>query len=601
MIKQSYCIFLFLVFGFQAAWAQWEIKGLDRSQNQIIRHAQQALSDTLSLPFRDDFTESATLSSARWTESPNVFIDPSIALNPPSYHVASLDGLKIDGSPYQTNSGDGTADILSSKAINLDGLTNADSVYLSFFWQLAGLGAEPETTDRLIVQFFTTDNGGSWQDVAVYSSSDGLSNRFKQEFIPVQNTTLHAGFRFRFVSFCDLSGRFDVWNIDYVLVDKNRSKRNTRIPDAALTRYTHAPFGEYYAVPLRQLMQPRITSSPLISGYFSQKEGTQSESYSYTSQLWNLGEDTLIQTLANSAAFSAAPLTAVPLNLGVISPQALQDYADVAGKDSVEVLLKTYLEDPEQEYFDNDTLRQIITLKDFYAYDDGTAEYAGGASSRNTQVALKFGQIQGERLSAIDICFVNYEGASSLSTIDLVIWQSENGRPGAEIYRYPAVVSKAPGMNNFTSYPLPAPQYIAADTFFVGYQHLEDGKIYVGLDNNTQFGKRLYSKSNEIWEQNPGTSTPMIRVRFTPTDINGIDEKAEQIAVYPNPSKGQITLSAQINDIRIFDLSGKEMPWKSYHRDHQNHTLVIENTSQGLYILRGTKQHTPVYTKIYIE
>ena len=93
----------------------------------------------------------------------------------------------------------------------------------------------------------------------------------------------------------------------------------------------------------------------------------------------------------------------------------------------------------------------------------------------------------------------------------------------------------------------------------------------------------------------------MMRVRFIPTDINGIEEKAEYITVYPNPSAGQITVPAQVTNIRILDLSGKEMPWKSYHQDSQNHTLVLENAVKGIYFLSGIKHHIPVYTKIYIE
>ncbi|MEY3849764.1 MAG: hypothetical protein RJA38_205, partial [Bacteroidota bacterium] len=119
---------------------------------------------SLTLPFFDDFSryslptnDPAVLTTwQRWSDT-CAFINTGFPIAPPTIGVATLDGLRADGYPY--NFADefsyGSADTLTSLPIDLSTLTATDQVFLSFFYQGGGLGNNPDVGDSLIVEFYS--------------------------------------------------------------------------------------------------------------------------------------------------------------------------------------------------------------------------------------------------------------------------------------------------------------------------------------------------------------------------------------------------------------------------------------------------------------
>ena len=233
-----------------------------------------ALAQTsLSLPFFDDFSTGSPTTglpttslntnqpdSTLWQPGSGVYLNNTMSINHPTVGMASFDGLAANGFPYVRNNqfAQGYTDTLASRPINLAGLSAADSVYLSFYWQNRGLGESPDAGDSLTVQF--RDITGAWQ--TVWQREGGVANNnFEQAFIPVSAVAyLHGSFAFRFRTFGRESGPFDTWNIDYVYLNRGRFGNDRFVNDVAvrqplsplLKRYTAMPLAQYVVNPVAE-------------------------------------------------------------------------------------------------------------------------------------------------------------------------------------------------------------------------------------------------------------------------------------------------------------------------------------------------------------
>ncbi|MBM3410599.1 MAG: hypothetical protein FJY18_03085, partial [Bacteroidetes bacterium] len=152
-------LLLFTALSVQAQEFTSPITSLKSLQAYASSHRAAYILDTLNLPLVDDFSRPDLWPSPSiWTDN-HVFMNTDLAISPPTLGVATFDGLNAAGRAYDTvPSSRGVADQLTSQAVNLQNLSLADSVYLSFFWQPAGHGEQPESTDSLAVEFWGSDS-----------------------------------------------------------------------------------------------------------------------------------------------------------------------------------------------------------------------------------------------------------------------------------------------------------------------------------------------------------------------------------------------------------------------------------------------------------
>ena len=214
---------------------------------------------SLTLPFFDDFSryslptnDPAVLNTwQRWSDT-CAFINHGFPIAPPTIGVATLDGLRADGYPY--NFADefsyGSADTLTSLPIDLSTFTAADQVFLSFFYQGGGMGNNPDLGDSLIVEFYSPFGSGQWTQV--WTSPEVFpSDTFEQIFIAVSASEyLLDGFQFRFRNFGTLSGAFDHWHIDYVQLDAGVDSSNVIFDEVCMQFPLRTLLNEYTAMPL---------------------------------------------------------------------------------------------------------------------------------------------------------------------------------------------------------------------------------------------------------------------------------------------------------------------------------------------------------------
>ena len=176
----------------------------------------------LSLPFFDDFYQNEIFPNPGLWQDNFVFINTTYPKEAVTVGVASFDGTDANGKPYNVNANPNVsleADKLTSNPIDLDGLTSASNVFLSFYYLQSDFGERPVApNDLLTVQFL--DTTGNWN--TVWQTSADTVLRMRQVFLKVDSVYLNPSFQFRFLAFGNVTGANDIWHVDYVKVDKDR-------------------------------------------------------------------------------------------------------------------------------------------------------------------------------------------------------------------------------------------------------------------------------------------------------------------------------------------------------------------------------------------
>ncbi len=175
--------------------------------------------DTLAVYGPD--TIGAGVSLSLWIDD-LAYINNTYAIDPITIGVATLDGVDESGTPHNNFSdpnGYGVADYLTSKPLDLGGLTSNDPVYLTFFYQPEGLGNNPQPEDSLVLEFYAPAKL-TWHNI--WSVPGTTQADFEHVLIPITSSDyFKKGFQFRFKNYATISGNFDHWHIDYVRLKSN--------------------------------------------------------------------------------------------------------------------------------------------------------------------------------------------------------------------------------------------------------------------------------------------------------------------------------------------------------------------------------------------
>lgn len=542
--------------------------------------------DTLLLPFFDDFsTYTGKADINLWEENGGVYINNTAAVNPPSKGVATFDGLDITGRPYSFDrtTTQAPTDTLTSRPVNLLGL-EAANVYLSFFWQTGGLGESPDLTDSLLLQFKTADD--LWVNVLTISGQNPAD--FKQEILPVPARYCHDDFQFRFRSFSRPAGAYDAWHIDYIYLDKNRSATDSYLRDVATGMQPVSLLKNYTAMPLEQL---RTDPSQIRDSVYTSIHNLHSRGVftTYTFQLEDLYSG---QILFNAAFPDPVPvnslsrqLKGVRLNQAALLP---------AGADSVSLKYTFTINTgddnlviPPIDLRQNDTISGVTVLNNYYAYDDGTAEYGLGIRQRQGRAACKFFVNTPDTLTSVRMYFTRLESDLKGQTFVLRIWRSLDETKESILYEQSIPVPYTDTLNKFVELKL-TPNIVVTDTFYVGWQQSSDEILAIGLDKNTDAGSQLYYNISDKWEQNTEVrGSPMIRPVFGRVTTVGLPENQEtrQFALYPNPSAGRLVWHDKgVSLIEVYDLLGRKVKSKRYEPSHPQE-LNLSEVEEGMYIL----------------
>lgn len=611
----------------QPVFSQFTLIPLPKT-DKITKHQIGARTKELTpmpLPFWDDFSFSNSSHfphDTLWQYGRSVWVNKGEGINPPSLGVATFDGLDSIGKPYSVNDvlAKGVADRLISRPISMDLVDPIDrnSVYLSFYYQFRGNGEPPDPGDQLRVLFKNSD--GQWVQVQAIENDGSFDpNVFTQILIHVTGDEyFHEDFQFRIQNFGRLSGPYDTWNIDYVYLNKGRTADDTSYPDRTINIPLTTLFNGYYSMPYDHFLEDPASNlaAPLLSMHnleFIPGNTDQSDvqPLNYDSEdsvlVYRNDTETIYTHTLDNATSIGNPLQ--PLEFRQTGIQTLPVISDLSPLDSAaRIKLKLWINSGDNvvptmsnplgdynpakyapiDFRYNDTTHVEYVLADYYAYDDGGAEYGAALNQPGAQLAYKF-EMQTQKLDtivALDFYFPQF-GEDISQSIQIQILRDLTGDPGSFLHLETATVQRS-SQDKFWRF-VPSRFVGVQGEFYVGWKQSSANVLAIGLDKNTNSGDQIYFNINGEWEQNVNLiGSLMIRPVFGKGDgvVTGLPvNEIEPIHYFPNPSNGRFTITGKVNQIQLYDITGKIM---AFHTEQTQEGLQVNmvNAAPGLYILQ---------------
>jgi len=508
------------------------------------------------------------------------------AVNPKSLGVVTFDGVSNDGYPYEWGSVNsyGDADVLTSKPINLLGKSN---VYLTFLYQAKGLGNAPELLDSLCLDVYSPSLD-KWFESSLWSTDGNVAvNEWHTAHINITQTSLlEDGFQFRFRNKATLSGLLDHWHIDYVNLRDNSTATDVVIDDVAIMEPVESFLIDYTAVPwdhYKNLSNPSSvmkSTEPLrVSNNHTTNKLQTNGSMLFnavpyvlgvTTPNWNVGENTY--------------------NIGVNS-QAIAFPQSFPGDTMASFDVKINVSTSSTNIYDeNDTTYFTQSFKNYYAYDDGSAENGYGLQNNNALLAYKFEAYEADTLKGVLMKFIPTNINVTNEIFLLTIWKDNNGQPGDVIYQddffNPHFPIYSGHKNSYKYYTFNNDQSVAVpETFYVGWEQINNVRLYIGMDMNNDNSDKIFYNIGSNWVNTSFAASLIIRPVFS-TGLNATLSTEERktdvdISIYPNPTQELITISGLSSNERIElrDLSGRII-MTSIEK-----TINLNNFASGIYII----------------
>lgn len=608
-------LFLFV---FSTGYSQIQLLPIHSMTQSLPVTEKTAEEKVLTLPFWDDFSKgSAQPDTNLWKIGKDVFINNSIGTNAPTIFVATFDGTNQFGRPYGSTEFIGLGDVLESHPINLAlvPVNRRNTVFLSFYYQLKGNGNLPNELDSLQLQFYTFDSVWVAQNInpsnpermaltggfsKLLTDANGVP-AFKQVIIPVSNPIyFHPKFAFRFRSFSNINGIYDTWNLDYIYLNQNRTIRDTTHFDRSISGPQFGLLAPFQSMPVHQYVLNPARYSQAAFTYVSNLDNTfHPLTYSHILSNTNTGTSEILSSVVDfrldpyerSRIISGLNISELEINTDFDTTTVASTFIyhtgdknlfEVVGSQNDTLFLPIDLKQ-------NDTLTSTWHFSNYYAYDDGTAEFAAAINLIGGKMIVAFTLEEPDTLTDIAIHFPSIQPATEGQSIELLVMSGLDNL--LELRRQPYTI-QATNRDEFQIIQLAAP-IIVRDTFYIGFEQFSNNYIGVGFDRNSTGGTNfIYTNTNRQWDQNTRLmGSLMIRPIFrTAQDyVLSIPKSKNSISVYPNPASDIVKFDGQFDQLIIQDLSGKTILETAYQP-----TLAVNFLNNGLYIFKFLKGN--IYT-----
>ncbi|MCF0074817.1 T9SS type A sorting domain-containing protein [Dyadobacter sp. CY261] len=559
---------------------------------------------SLNLPFFDDFSTSKTPApnTRNWLTGSGVYINNTLTSSHPSVNVATFDGLNANGIPYNVVNPltQGYTDTLTSQPVNLGGKVAADSVYLSFYWAAKGLGELPDSSDFLRLELYSKTN--EWVPVWTQLGYE-VDTLFHQQFISIKDPNyLHDGFQFRFRSYGRSSGPYDSWHLDYVYLNAKRSVKQPYLFDVAMRKPVSNILRKYTAMPLRQY---RANPQSFTADSVRTDIVNHFNNFNILTSTFTLTDVQRGTEYARNVQRSIYVASLKSQTLGVkLSP------LNPAGPlDSLHLISKFYITTtdtiPGANLKTNDTITARTALADYFAYDDGSAEYGVQMNQKLGRVAVQYVLAKADTIGGVRMSMVSFNKDISGQGFTIQILGNKNGKPDQVIsqrsvaVRYPAIRD---GLIDYAfSIPVAVP-----DTFYVGWLQINDQPVTVGFDRNSTLGANsVYYNLGTEWAKETSLKGSIMIRPYLGKKAQGVitgNEPNDRINAifYPNPAKGEVQWNNRsLNRVEIYSSAGNLIHTFTPSREQQS--VLVDHLSQGIYIFKATDGKRSFVQKMLIS
>lgn len=606
-------------------FGQWQLVPIEKSVlPESNPAAGRTKSGALALPFWDDFSfaRAAVPSAQLYTARQSVWVNSSMGIRPPSINVATFDGLDSVGRPYSVNDvlAKGFADRLISLPIRLDQVPMGErtSVYISFFYQFRGNGEAPDEGDVLNLYFRNARN--EWELIWTAENRGQLvPDRFVQVILPIAaERFFHEQFQFRFQNFARLSGPYDTWHLDYIYINKGRSNVDTSYPDRTLVSQLGTGLRNYSAIPYRHF--GRAATPPLAPSTFTlynlRAGNLQPLNYNLRTTITNYtGNTTSVRSQLLDSAQSVGAVNGLEFRTTKTNrtpPMSLFDASADSARMSFQLKLNSAdnipITQPQGDYTpnfspidfrSNDTLRLTQVLSNYYAYDDGVAEYGAALNQAGAQVAYQYDmEIASDTVIAVDFFFPRF-GDETQQVITLQIWNDLTSAP-----LHTQVVNVERSQNNqFRRRRLSVP-VIVGKRFFIGWRQTSTAVIAVGLDKDNNSENKIFVNTNGSWAPSGQLNGSLMMRPVFGRGTGALPPvglaEAAAFSIFPNPAAGHFFLPAQANVERVSTLWGQAVAFETRDENEYQRVEILDPVT-GLLIIQYRLGATRQSAKVWLQ
>lgn len=559
----------------------------------------------LLMPFVDDFSSTQNYPDAsKWTDR-LVFINNRFPIAPPSLNVATFDGLDASGVPYGI--GRGYCDTLTSLPIKLDGLTLADSVYLSFYVQPTGLGMPPDLGDTLsLFARYSSVSPDSFNLLWRGAPTSFRADSFIQVRIALPQQYLHDEFQMRFINKGSRTGNLNHWHLDYIYLNKGRTA-NDAITDIAIQESPSPLIKKFGAMPYTHFKSVAANYTR-DTQYFNVKNNS-NQNYAI-----DYGREIFDQQFSRLDTFGSI-IGVMPA--GATRTASIKKNINIAGNfstDSVVVWSRYYIRlgTSPDNIRSNDTLWQKTYFGNYYAYDDGSAEAGYAIENSTGKVALRYPFVKADSLYGVSIHFNRGKADVSGLAFNIVIWKTITETSEEVLLKIPATAVYYNARNGFYYVKFTTPIYIDSEVY-IGWEQTQLFSLNVGLDLNYKIddvyqpNPEMYYNVQGLWQPTALSGALMMRpivgkwVDPPPVGVKELEKNSLDVTLYPNPNNGRLYLKGEHNayDIFITDMAGREV----FTAKYESSGVALPVTLNGMYLVRvkDSKNGAGTVQKLFIQ
>ena len=451
-----------------------------------------------------------------------------------------------------------------------------------------------------------------------YLSND--SGYFRQVMIPITDTAyLRGDFQFRFFNYASIASdnlqswqsNCDYWNVDFIYLNIGRSRQDTTYEYITFTGRAPSFLKKYESMPFPQYAKDNTNE---ISGGFKMhisnldninqtanyrydvKNDAGGDVYDYDGGSWSM-------EVFNEFGYIKYPEFATPPVKGIFPP--------FGGRDSAYFDVTHYLIG-DQVLGLSDTMRYRQEFFNYYAYDDGTAEFGYGLTPAGSQLAYQFNLSMRDTLRAVQMFFNKTLTGANEQFFYLAVWKDLNGRPGELIYtqeRMKPVFEDS--LYKFHTYHLDTALPLQSDyPFYVGWIQTTTHNLNVGFDAYNDASEHIFYNTTGVWDKTSYTGSLMIRPvlgKKLKDDPIIKSSTLDYFLVSPNPSVdgniairfmmlpqgGAVAIEIGLDDevvsemeIEVFNILGQRVYFTPYQPQ-----VNLSFLKQGIYFIRINDRH----------
>ncbi|MCL2245602.1 MAG: T9SS type A sorting domain-containing protein [Lentimicrobiaceae bacterium] len=595
----------------------------------------------LLLPFFDDFSKGIGAPNEKFYENKQAFVNQTFPVFPPTIGVVTLDALDEHGAIYShLNATSKGADTLTSRFIRLDSLfvegggrqiSAADSIYFSFYFQpggagvadnLAGerIGNQPNTNDSLVLEFGYTKPLGDtlvtiWDHIWSTPGfnlkiwlSENPYQYFKQVMIPItEEKYLCENFQFRFRNYASLEpqvgitgweGNVDQWHIDYIRLNVNRRYDDFFTNDLAFVAPTTSFLQKYQAMPWKQFQNADMKSH-FTNQLSNLSDGSRTSEYQYTI----MHNGNVVGASEPSSALDIEPFltSGIQTKAGQASPLITYEPGNLTDT-TVFVVTHIFKNAAGLDFAPvNDTCVYEQQFLNYYAYDDGTAEYGYCLNNQFNiaYFAMKFSLRVQDDLSAVRMWFNHTKNdENSNATFSIIVWKDAQGVPGDTIYKQENIKPEfSEQFLDFVEYRFNKKLSVSGD-IWIGFEQQGNVQLNIGFDQSNDSREYFKYNTRGKWETSIYKGTPMLRPVFGElTQIDPPVAPSPSTVIGPNPANNTISITnnkLRITKVELYNITGMKMDEKQCRDNVVN--MNVANYPTGIYFVRVIKENNTFET-----